>query len=319
MDIRIIRYANGELPAQEKESLLRDAGADPLLRQQLMEVLNVSALAALHPAAADGNAGRESLRQFRQARTKERRLAARRSLLKYAAGFVLGLLAATAVVYFNGRDGRTTYQELSVPYGQRARITLPDGSKAWVNSGSTLRYPSAFGSKRLVELRGEGLFEVAKDHRHPFILSSKGVLVRALGTRFNVYGYDSRPLTVSLLEGAVKVYPRAREREGVVLLPGQQVVADGRGLTVSPINQDVSSWQDGVLSFHATEMGDIVQKLQLYYGVKITAASPDILTKSYTGKFRQQDGLVEILRLISKVHHFKISWNEKKNEIILYH
>ena len=119
-------------------------------------------------------------------------------------------------------------QKLSVPAGQRAHIVLPDGSKVWVNAGSTLTYPSIFGEERRVKLNGEAFFEVAKGTL-PFIVSTGKVDIKALGTQFNVFNYPSEELTVALLEGSVRVYHPEQEQQGVLLSPEQQLTATANG------------------------------------------------------------------------------------------
>ena len=116
------------------------------------------------------------------------------SFMKVAAIFVLGF----ALHFFLNRQTTTTHHELQhqihVPTGQHVEIMLADGSKVWLNSGSTLTFPSKFnGKKRMVELDGEGFFEVKSDKEHPFIVSTSKYQVKAVGTSFNIYDYQDSP------------------------------------------------------------------------------------------------------------------------------
>ena len=209
-------------------------------------------------------------------------------------------------------------QTLSVPRGQNCQITLADGSKVWVNGGSTLRYPSHFEENRRIELTGEALFDVAKNGNMPFVVSAKGVCVKVIGTRFNVRGYAAEPLTVSLFRGAVSVYRENNEQQSVVLRPNEQLTVSGEGMTKHRMDADVAAWKDGLLVFKSATMAQIITHLQTCYGVKITVKHPSLLNIRYSGKFRQSDGVVNILDIISRVQYFKVVHKHQSNEIELY-
>lgn len=208
-------------------------------------------------------------------------------------------------------------QKLSVPAEQRAHITLPDGSKVWVNANSVLTYPSAFSEERRVKLTGEAFFEVAKSPT-PFIVSTGKVDIKALGTQFNVFNYPEEDLTVSLLEGSVRVYLPHKEQCGMVLQPKQKLTETQGHFSVKPITQNPVLWKEGLYTFEKQKLKDIVKKLELYYDIKITIKDTSIQEYEYTGKFRQRDGVMEVLQIIRKIHPFKIKKNESTNEIILY-
>ncbi len=319
MDTRIIKYYQGDLSEKEAEQLLREAYENPQLKEDLMSVQNISALAQLHPSFTDRAAGKAHLHAMKASRRNRRLRMATVSVMKYAATLLIGVVLASVLTHL-GADKQqvAAMQELTVPQGQRAHITLPDGSSVWVNAGSVLRYPSAFDTERRVELSGEALFNVAKDKERPFIVTAKNTCIRALGTKFNVFGYREEPLSVSLMEGAVKVYEAENESKGVVLQPNEQLTVTANRFLVNEMDKDATAWQHGLFVFKSASMDDILRRLQLYYGVKIVVKSASILDFNYSGKFRQQDGVMDILRLVSKVHPFKTVWNEEKNEITLY-
>ena len=144
--------------------------------------------------------------------------------------------------------------------------------------------------------------------------------VRVLGTQFNVFCYpDAGLISTSLIEGSVKVYHPEDEANGVVLKPNQQLVYDRQSFqTIQMKNEDDLLWKDGIYNFKSERLESILKKLELYYDVKIVVKSPEILSYRYTGKFRQRDGVVEILRIIQKIHHFKMSENDERNIVTLY-
>ena len=125
--------------------------------------------------------------------------------LGYAAAAAILIVSVwiTAVSYVDKPDDYVAaQQEFFVPAGQRARIKLPDGTFVWLNAGSVLTYPSIFGEERKVYLKGEGFFDVAKNEKSPFIVSTGTLDIRALGTQFNVF--------ISI--AAAAAYPKLRIR-----------------------------------------------------------------------------------------------------------
>ncbi|WP_347394515.1 FecR family protein, partial [Parabacteroides leei] len=209
-------------------------------------------------------------------------------------------------------------QELVVPAGQRAELTLPDGTKVWLNAGSKLSYPSFFEKERKVFLSGEGFFDVSKNKKVPFIVSTRTMDVKALGTQFNVFCYPESNYTgVYLQEGSVKAYFPSSEAEGVILSPEQYLVQKGKQLVLSTMDPDELLWREGIYTFKRQKLGRIIEKLELYYDVKIVVKDPEILDYEYVGKFRQRDGVMEILHLIQRIHNFKIKKNDELNQIIL--
>lgn len=319
MDERIVKYQQGELSYEEVAKLLADAELDAELKADLTSFLNVSALASLHVSLANREDGESSLPALKAKLRRRMLYRIGRTMLKYVAvgAIVLGI---TLVVerHQATRPAATAMQTLAVPRGQHCQITLADGSKIWVNGGSTLRYPSHFEANRQIELAGEALFDVVKNGNMPFVVSAKGVCVKVIGTRFNVRGYAAEPLTVSLFRGAVSVYRENNEQQSVVLRPNEQLTVSGEGMTKHRMDADVAAWKDGLLVFKSATMAQIITHLQTCYGVKITVKHPSLLNIRYSGKFRQSDGVVNILDIISRVQYFKVVHKHQSNEIELY-
>ena len=298
MDHRIIKYYAGELSKEERKALLQEAFSNQELKKEMINCQHLQSLVKLHPQEKNELSGKESLKRF----------------------IIACIVSTWWVTYsFISMDiPQPVTQKLSVPAGQRAHIVLPDGSKVWVNAGSTLTYPSIFGEERRVKLNGEAFFEVAKGTL-PFIVSTGKVDIKALGTQFNVFNYPSEELTVALLEGSVRVYHPEQEQQGVLLSPEQQLTATANGrFLVGSITKDPIIWKDGLYAFDKQKLKDILKKLELYYDVKIIVKDTSILEYEYTGKFRQRDGVMEVLRIIQKIHPFKIKQKENTNEITLY-
>ena len=266
---RIVKYQQGELSTEEVGQLLNDAEQDAELKTALTDLLNVSALATLHASLTDREVGEAQLPSLKAQLRRRMLYRTGRNILKYAAICVVIIGTTLAVErYLSTRPTAIAMQTLSVPRGQNCQITLADGSKVWLNGGSTLRYPSHFEENRRIELTGEALFDVAKNGHKPFVVSAKGVCVKVIGTRFNVRGYAAEPLTVSLFRGAVSVYRENNEQQSVVLRPNEQLTVSGEGMTKHRMDADVAAWKDGLLVFKSATMAQIITHLQTCYGVK---------------------------------------------------
>ena len=115
---------------------------------------------------------------------------------------------------------------ITVPAGQRANLTLADGTNVWLNARSEMRYPAVFtGNKREITLDGEAYFEVTHNEDKPFVVQTNKCNVEVLGTKFNVEAYsDSEDFCTSLMEGSVRVSDKRNPSETLVLAPNQQVL-----------------------------------------------------------------------------------------------
>ncbi|WP_278623492.1 FecR domain-containing protein [Parabacteroides gordonii] len=325
MDERIIKYCQGVLPKQEQDQLLKEAYNKPELKSQIIGYQHLHSLLELVPEKIDAQQGSESYAGFRRLVNSRKRRVWLISFSRYAAILVIAFVSAwmLASYYFAGNLSRQQkliafQQELVVPPGQRAELTLPDGTKVWLNAGSKLSYPSFFEKERKVFLSGEGFFDVAKNEKVPFIVSTGTIDVKALGTQFNVFCYPgSDYIGVYLQQGSVKAYFPSLESEGVVLSPEQYLVQKGKRLELSTKDLDELLWRQGIYTFKRQKLGSIIKKLELYYDVKIIVKDPEILNYEYVGKFRQRDGVLEILRLIQRIHKFNIKKDDELNQIVL--
>lgn len=322
MDERIIRYFGGELPEEERIALLRERETDEKIKEDFATIQNLQSITHLASFNTDHKKGREGYLRIEQKVRREKLWLTGKKIVGYAA--VIAITFMVARMFTQTPAGSSdmvvsSLQELYVPSGQRARITLPDGSIAWLNAGSSLLYPSVFEKDRKVRLEGEGFFEVAKNTEKPFIVETGDIEIKALGTQFNVSNYPkANLLSATLTQGSILVYQTGKESTGQILEPNQQLfVENGIFRLEKSIDLDDLLWKDGIYSFKKEKMGHIIKKLELYFDVEITVTNPQILEYKYTGKFRQRDGVMEILRIIQKIHHFKIESNESLNKITL--
>lgn len=160
---------------------------------------------------------------------------------------------------------------LVIPKGGIFQTILSDGTKVWLNSASSLKYPVAFaGKERRVILSGEAYFEVAKNKNMPFKVSVNGVDVQVLGTHFNVLGYaDETEIKTTLLEGSVKLHSAKGQ---ALLIPGEQGVFSHQrtNFAVSKVNtEDAVSWKEGFFVFDNESIQSIMPKIARWYNVEI--------------------------------------------------
>ncbi len=190
---------------------------------------------------------------------------------------------------------------LRVPYARRANLKLPDGTMLWLNSGSTVVYPSSFeGVNREIFIEGEVYAQVAHDAAKPFIVRTKNLSVTVLGTAFNITAYRDEPYSdVVLVDGSLSVsVPAGGE---TVLEPGHRFLLDEGRASVSRVNVDkYVSWRDGVYIFTNEPIENILSRLSRYYNVRMNMpGSASGITCS--GKLVLQDELGQLLQGLSEI------------------
>jgi len=173
---------------------------------------------------------------------------------------------------------------LSTPKGGTYQITLSDGTKVWLNSASTLKYPSRFNEKeRIVEISGEGYFEVAKDKLKPFKVISSGQEIEVLGTEFNVSAYeDDNEVKTTLIEGSVhitsletdtqeeRIGGKLADRNGITLAPGEQGLLTKKGISKRIVDPTAAiAWKDGHFYFDNTPLSDMMKQIARWYHVEV--------------------------------------------------
>lgn len=226
---------------------------------------------------------------------------------------------------------KTGWNTLLTPKGGQYQITLPDGTKVWLNAQSSLRYPVAFDSdQRIVELEGEAYFEVARipagqptNLRHqPFLVKTKDQFVKVLGTHFNISAYSDEPFTrTTLLEGSVQV--RDMKGNQILLEPNQHslVRMDVGGIQVSDIDaNNAIAWKNNMYIFDNTPLDEIMRQINRWYDVVIDI--DQIPEDRFYGEISRDVPLSEVLDLIhlTSEYKFKIvagSQNGKERRVIM--
>ena len=320
MEDKIHAYFQQGLNEYERISLLQEVEADPYWADRFREIKNIYALSVLTSLPGDSKEGQFSYDRFIRKNKRATTLRLVKRITAYAAIVILlvGITHWLTLLQTGKQDAEML--SLHVPAGQRLQLTLQDGTSVWLNAQTTITYPTRFaGNERKVFIDGEALFDVAKDKERPFLVSSQGIQMRVLGTRFNLFSYpEASHIRTSLLEGSLMVYRESKESESILLKPNEEVIIDDYQMKVEPI-KDASYflWSQGIYSFHEEPLINILQKLELYFDVEIEVKDQSIYTWEYTGKFRQKDGIDEILRIIRTIHKFNIEKDNDNNKYIL--
>lgn len=167
--------------------------------------------------------------------------------------------------------GKPVINTIATPRGGQYQVVLPDGTRVWLNSASSLQFPTAFtGGERLVTLTGEGYFEVTKDPAKPFRVKAGETTVQVLGTSFNIMSYDNEPQqNTTLLEGAVKLNASGLAQ---ILHPGEQAVVtyqSGR-VKVQPADlEEAVAWKNGKFRFVRRNISGIMRQIERWYNVEV--------------------------------------------------
>jgi transmembrane sensor len=214
--------------------------------------------------------------------------------------------------------GSAEYNTLSTGSGGLTMLTLSDGTKVWLNSVSSLKYPVAFtGKERTVYMSGEGYFEVAPDKSRPFHVKIDGPAgqerdVQVLGTRFNIMAYgDEAEAKTTLLEGAVKV---TASRAEAFLSPGEQaqMPATGTIRIVKDVDpQQVIAWKEGTFDFEEEDIRVIMRQLARWYDVEIDyQGNPP--TDLFTAIIRKDNSISQVLRMMEQTRRIHFQIDHKK-------
>ena len=208
-------------------------------------------------------------------------------------------------VYADGQElepGAVEFATVSTPVGGTYAITLPDGTKAWLNAASSIRYPSRFtGQERQIVTTGEVFLDVAHDKTRPFIVNSNGQRIQVLGTAFNLRSYTETTIT-TLVRGRIAL-TSLTEKSLVTLKPGQQAISSGRDIQVLTVDPaDYIAWTEGMILDKDASLFEICQELERWYDVRF------IFPQRFNNKERalvnvdRREHLSTVLRALEKAY-----------------
>lgn len=209
-------------------------------------------------------------------------------------------------------EQKIIYNTIHTPKGGQYILMLPDGTKAWLNADSWIKYPVSFtGNSRQVEMNGEVYFEVAKNSQKPFKVNNANLSVEVLGTHFNVNSYDDEQTkTVTLLEGSIKCRPANDNKESSLLLePGWQAILTSGSETRVDQSADTAAivaWKNGWFQFENADIATIMRQIARWYNVEVKFEKN--ITHRFFVEISRNTNVSEVLRALELTGrvHFKV-------------
>lgn len=216
------------------------------------------------------------------------------------AGLKIQKTADGKVIYDLSKPGNPTssiaYNIIETPRGGQYQINLPDGSKVWLNSASSLKFPVIFtGKNRIVELQGEAYFEIAGNKDMPFKVTVDTAEIEVLGTHFNVMAYaEEGSINTTLLEGSVRF---STGKESKRISPGQQLRLTKTMKIVEADLNEAIAWKNGYFIFKNEDISSIMRKISRWYDVEIEYQKT-IPQKKFLGKISRAGNVSDVLEML---------------------
>lgn len=202
---------------------------------------------------------------------------------------------------------------LKVPAGRSLSMLLSDGSKLMINSATEVTFPMVFDDqKREISIQGEAYLTVAKDPARPFTVHTRSGEVQVLGTEFNLNSYDPGVMTVTLVQGSVKV---VTPKSQVTLKPGMIAIADQKeNISVAQSKDNHAlSWKNGIYYFHNSDLKEIKEILERWYNLNIYIDNPDLLNQRFTGALDKTGEVSIFLDNLTAVTTIKYTFDSAHN------
>lgn len=321
---RILNYFNGRLSPKEEAGLLawlKEGEANRNYFFQIKEDLDPGKIE--HPLLRSSYAELINKlligHQFRTASTgKIKKL--RLSFVRVAAMLLVASLTGFTVAYLiTGRpwdSSRVVWFESCVPRGEKSQLLLPDGSKVWLNAESALSYPGNFmENNRHVKLKGEAYFEVAKQNGSAFTVETHDYHVRVTGTRFNVMAYpDFHRTETTLIDGRIEI---RKGKQSIDVDPGQTVIFKENQFLLEKTNAvKAAKWKDDIFDFDQITFQELVIRLERWYDVDIEIRNPDLNKIVYSGVFKNEETIEQVLNTLKLTSPIRYSRNGFRKFII---
>lgn len=216
----------------------------------------------------------------------------------------------------NAVSGALTYNTLKTAAGAQFNLVLPDGTRIWINAGSSVTYPAIFpDNKRQIEVKGEVYMEVQPDKR-PFWVSTQHQTVQVLGTAFNLQAYSEEPFTfTTLVSGKIRIVNNYQT--AVTLRPGQQAIVNHQSAaTTIPVNhaaiEQAIAWKNGYFDFENKKLEDIFRLLSRWYDVQFEA-DPNTRNLQFSAVIARSSSLEEVLSVLAATG--AVNFSRKGNTI----
>lgn len=308
----ILKLVTGNLSSGEKKKVISDI-QDKKENKEIFKKVKISwAFLSSTRKLNDYEVENAYLKIQNKISGKNRRLnSTLQVVFKYAA-IIVFLISLTTIYYLNKQQFRAddpsnelSYTTFITENGQRSKVVLPDSSIVWLNSGTTLSYPSNFSEQnRKVSLKGQAFFQVYHKENDPFSVQANGLIVEVLGTEFDVYAYpENDEIAVVLESGKVELAHKDFESFNYTMKPGEKATYNiaNKALTINHADAAIySSWKDGKLIFRNESMKNVVEKLRRWYNIDIEVADDEVYNSIFSGTI-QNESYEEISRYLEIV------------------
>jgi len=240
---------------------------------------------------------------------------------RVAAILLLPVIVISAIYFYSEKNDRTqfstVYNTVETPLGMRSSLTLPDGTKVWLNAGSSISYPVLFAKNlRTVSLKGEAYFEVKKDKSWPFEVTTKDMNVVVSGTTFNCNAYpENDQVQTVLVEGEVTIANHSAT-ELATMSPGELATFSTSNQQITKKKTDLQkyiAWKNGKLMFRDDKMNKVVEKLERWYNVEFEIEDPEIADYVYTATFIGES-LDQVLKMLSLSAPIRYTISERNKQ-----
>ncbi len=239
---------------------------------------------------------------------KKRRFNGWKMFRRMAAILILPLVITTLYLSIHKiqlKDQTVAWHTLEIPAGMRSEFILPDSTKVYLNSKTTLSYPIEFSNTiREVKLSGEAYFVVAENKKVPFIVNTGRINIKVTGTEFLATNYANEKLTeILLFKGGIRLFQNDYDTEKKYITdlePGEMAFCrnDNNKLVIKKVNPEkYASWKNGILMFRDDPMSEVVKRLNRWYNVNIKLEGPELKDWNYTATF-EDESLMQVLELL---------------------
>ena len=209
--------------------------------------------------------------------------------------------SGSGITYVGGGESdAVVYNKLEIPRGGEFCLTLSDGTRAWLNSETSIQYPVVFGAKeRRVFIQGEAYFEVAKDAKKPFTVQFMSSSVTVLGTSFNIRAYpEEKQSQTTLAEGSVRIYSPG---SSMLLKPGEQ--AEVKALSGEMVKKEVdvktfTSWKNGRFVFEQEPLENIMRTLERWYDIRVIFRDEGAKRISLSGNLKRYGDFSQVMNML---------------------
>ncbi len=310
----LLKYIKGEVSDDDKMVISEWLDSDTKNRKEFLALRKLHDIAIWNysdEATADHNPKVKSILSIWKRVTFE--------VLKVAAILLVAFLGIRQFTPQPIPAEPVVMQTLRVPAGQRAELTLTDGTKVWLNAKTTLTFPNHFSDQnRIVTLDGEGYFKVASNNAKPFVVKTEKYDIRVWGTEFNLMAYSGKGIfESSLMEGSVEVLVPGNAK-GTFIRPNERIYEENNLLVIAPITHpNHFLWKEGIISFDNESFQEMVKKLELYFDLTIDVNNDGFRKYRCTGKFRTKDGVDHILKVLQLNNKFNFKVDDKLNKIVI--